>query len=155
MSKTALKLATTEKPKFPYSEAESLLKQFEAAELEIAQLMAENEEVFARIKELNDEQDVVKESLKRLCYDKKGPPPGLKGKVFRPVGGEILELEITYKQKNDYYDPRLLPPDVLMKPGIISEVDKVAIDSLGDERCNQALVAGEWLTPSLSIKRKR
>lgn len=132
---------------------ETLFKRFERLELRKLEIIANNPEIFDEIQSMDNEMDELREQMKKLMYTTKGPPAGW-GKFNTICVGELLKAEITYKRKSDFYDPAKLPWDVLKKPGIIVEVDTLAVKELGDDRCEKAVVTGNWMTPSLSIKRK-
>lgn len=129
-----------------------LLGRFEAAEQAVAALRAKHGTVFAKLEELEEEKKNCLETVKRIMYTRTGPPDGSK-KTTRPATGQLFYCEVVYKKQGDYYDPDLLPRDVLAKPGVVAEVNRGAIEHLDDPRCRKALKPGSWMTPCVSFKR--
>lgn len=134
-----------------------LLFRYELAEQEKQRLQKDNEKLFTRLQELDADQKEVKDILRRLFYTTNGPPPqvapGHSSHIW--AKGDTFYVEVVYKKKSSYYDPKLLPKAVFLQPGVVTEVDKSVLDKLAktDGRIRDALVQGPWMTPALSIPR--
>lgn len=136
---------------------EDLLKKYEAAETEKLSIRASHEGIFCKLDELNEQQEELKTSLKKLLYTSSGPPKEV------PVGkkshtwarGEMFQVTVTYKAKADYYDPAKLPKEAFEVAGLVTDVNTELCDTLArrDARVKKAKITGEWMTPSMSVKR--
>jgi hypothetical protein len=143
------------------------LSRYERAELALAQIRQENEDLFNKIEFHEAEKAECLASIRRLAFTKEGPPPGVKlqGKTAYPAKTQHFGVKVVYKKHSDYYDPELLPELVLRTPGVVKEVDSAAIDALltaskgtiQGSLLTRAVAAakkeGEWMTPSVSIER--
>ena len=137
------------------------LGMYEKLELRVTGLRSANATVFEEINRLEELKTETKETLKRLLYTKNGPPPETNGKMTHTwARGELFQVSVQYKKKHDYYDPNLVPRELLVVPGVIVEVDKDKLDALAEgipfrrAQLDKALVTGEWMTPALSISRR-
>lgn len=134
-----------------------LLFRFELAEQARLKLAEVHSDLFDHLARLDAEQAEVKDALKRLLHTKNGPPaqvrPGSSSHIW--ARGDYYYVEVVYKKKSNYYNPAALPPAVFTMPGVVTEVDKGVLDHLAkkDGRIARALVQGEFMTPSVSIRR--
>lgn len=134
-----------------------LLFRYELAEEAKMRLREEHPEVFDMMDRLNEEQEEAKNLLKRLLHTKDGPPdvvkPGASSHVW--ARGNSHFVEVTYKKKSNYYDPKKLPLAVFSLPGVVTEVDRGVLDQLAkkDGRIARALTLGDYMTPAVSIPR--
>lgn len=156
---------------FPFADVQGQLDRYEAIEKREQEIEQENEEIFTELSELAEEKEGLRQTMRRLAYSKVGPPSGVKGRMFYPVAGARLEVSVTYKKRSDFYDPTELPSSALTSVGVVRDVDTVAVDAVlerleatdGLSKKQQRHIAeikaakrtGDWMTPALSIKRKR
>ena len=137
--------------------AKALLFKYELAEKEISTLHEKNAGLFAKLDELNTVKESARDELKRVFHTTSGPPKqvpvGKRTHTF--ANSDYFRVEVTYKKKSDYYSPKKLPSTAFLIPGLVTEVDKEMCDKLAnkDKRVKDALVTGEWMSPSLSIPR--
>ncbi len=144
----------------PNQHAKDLLAQVETIRRRKAAIVDKHEAVFKQLEALETDERAAVETLKRLYYSKSGPPAGTQmasKSAARPAKGDFLFVEVMYKRHRDYYEPALLPPGVLTRPGVVTAVDTNRLDELaatGDwPEVKRAKKEGAWMTPSLSIKR--
>jgi hypothetical protein len=139
--------------------ASNHLSVYEQAEMEINRLKEDNSILFARLEELETVKKESTEALRRLFYTKDGPPGGIDKKSIIWATGDVFSVEVQYKRRADYYDPKLLPSWVLKSPGVVSDVDKDAVTKLvaidHGQEIGAAFKRGDWMTPTISIKRSR
>lgn len=147
-----------------YDMLPSLLQRYEDAMLAKAKLMAEHEEVFEELEKLEKEISEVIEASKRILHTKDGPPKEAGGKkVWLAAKSDHFYIEVTYKKRADYYDPKMLPREVLVEAGVVTEVSGDAVQAFYDRTKNKRLrdkidaayFEGEYMTPNVSIKRAK
>ncbi len=132
------------------------LIEYERLTLEISRLRDKHSAIFEALDQMEQERAKCVEDSKRLIHSNKQPPPGTKfyhQSTARPASGQFFCVQVTYRRNHAFYDPAKLPKDVLTKPGVIASVNTEAIAALEDERCASALQEGDWITPSVTIKR--
>lgn len=144
-------------PSTPEEQAKFQLKRFEEADRKIREIKEKHDVLFAEIESLEAAKEEARESLKRLFFTKEGPPEG-KAKTTTYAKGEYFEVEVQYKKRADYYDPKKLPLHFynLLGPGneYVTEVDTEKVKALGWKENEAALVTGAWMVPAVSVKRR-
>lgn len=118
-------------------------------------LYEDNVEILEEMSQLEAEEQIHLDTIRRLAHTANEPPQGLNmmtNKTARMAEGQRFVVEVQYKRAADYYDLRELPTDILGKPGIVKTVDASKIAALKDARAEKARKLGKWQTPSVSVK---
>ena len=136
-------------------EVRDLLFRFELSEEKRRRIVTENRAVFDALDEIESEQTVVRDMIKRLLHTKEGPPDEVPAGASSHTWarGNFFSVSVQYKRASDYYDPAKLPLAVFLRPGVVAEVHRDILDKLAktDKRISGALVHGAWMTPAVSI----
>lgn len=113
--------------------------------------------VFEQMDTLLAEAETVKDGIKRLVHkDTNAPPEGMtEDKTYQVwASSQTFGVKTQYRRQAAYFDASRIPPVIFARhPQIVSSVDTKLTQRLAkqDKRVLDAWVAGEWLTPSVSV----
>jgi len=137
-----------------------LLWQYEKATAELEKFEADNRITLEKYNYCKDAVNAAEESVKRLVHKNKVPWGGPDTRARQITLCELgaYKVQATYKLGSDWYDPKKLPAK-LFTTGTVLKVDTKEIDVLLGTKPKreaelvraEALVKGEWLTPSVSF----
>jgi len=142
------KKTTAPDPRKPLHDA---LVAYEAAAEVLGGFREKHELTFATLELLVARQGDA-ERLVKLEAGKTAANQAINGII---ASGKAWNVRVTQKHRAAYYNPALLPADVLRRPGVITAVDTKAVADLGDPRTQAAWTAGDAMTPAVSIQRTK
>lgn len=140
------------------SQTEDLLQLYEGIAKKIATHRTRHADVLDVFETLQRESERVHAELKKLysAFAGKGPPPEVPPdvKTFAFARGPMFEVSVTFRRSHDRYDPSRLPDAVLVTPGVVVDVDPAIVEGLSSRYPSiaKALIAGDWLTPTVQLK---
>lgn len=144
-------------PLYDHKAVNALMKELAQIKAEQAAFNSKYAKAMEHLKALQDQEAAKLGELKRLVAVSPEPPPSLDPKqrtvVLDSCGGYVAK--ITYVRASSYYDPALLPPNILLKPGVVKTVNTDRITSLPAkqlELCAKALREGAWGTPRVTYE---